>query len=44
MNRDQITHRFPLERIEEAFDINICQQGLKVAVLQPGSYNHLTIT
>ena len=30
-----ITHRFPLERIEEAFDINIRQQGLKVVVL-PG--------
>lgn len=28
-----ITHRFPLERIEEAFDITIRQQGLKVAIL-----------
>ena len=30
-----ITHRFPLERIQEAFDVNIRQQGLKVAIL-PG--------
>ena len=31
-----ITHRFPLERIEEALDVNIRQQGLKVAVV-PGT-------
>ena len=30
-----ITHRYPLERIAEAFETNILQQGLKVAVL-PG--------
>jgi L-iditol 2-dehydrogenase len=30
-----ITHRFPLERIQEAIDVNIRQQGLKVAIL-PG--------
>ena len=30
-----ITHRYPLERIAEAFETNIRQQGLKVAVL-PG--------
>lgn len=28
-----ITHRFSLDRIEEAFDINIRQQKLKVAVI-----------
>ncbi len=28
-----ITHRYPLAQIEEAFDINIRQQGLKVAIL-----------
>jgi len=30
-----ITHRYPLERITEAFETNILQQGLKVAIL-PG--------
>ena len=30
-----ITHRFLLERIQEAFDVNIRQQGVKVAIL-PG--------
>jgi L-iditol 2-dehydrogenase len=28
-----ITHRYPLDQIEEAFDTNIRQQGLKVAIL-----------
>lgn len=28
-----ITHRFPLERIEEAFAVNIRQEGLKVAII-----------
>jgi len=28
-----ITHRFPLDRIEEAMEVNIRQEGLKVAVI-----------
>jgi L-iditol 2-dehydrogenase len=28
-----ITHRFPLEKIAEGFDVSIRQQGLKVAIL-----------
>ena len=28
-----ITHRFPLDRIAEAFEVNIRQEGLKIAVL-----------
>ena len=28
-----ITHRFPLDKIPEAFDVNIRQEGLKVAVI-----------
>lgn len=30
-----ITHRFPLERIQEAFEINIAQQGIKIVVEMP---------
>ena len=28
-----ITHRFPLDRVEEAFEVNIRQEGLKVVVI-----------